>query len=132
MELLQCLKALLRVEREWVPTKPGHSLYIRPFMFSSGDGRPYLWCCIGAMPCLWIACQCKGKSHSCLCRRDAANCTPWADHVVCSAVAGGPLLSHRCNGGPTRCHATGANHSLNEHKMLWQSCSKRTLTHSTA
>ena len=43
-ELLQCLKELLRVERAWLPEREGYSLYIRPFMFSSGHsigiGRP--------------------------------------------------------------------------------------------
>jgi hypothetical protein len=34
-ELLACLMALLRVDRAWLPTRPGHSLYIRPFAFGS-------------------------------------------------------------------------------------------------
>jgi len=34
-ELIECLKALVRVDSEWIPSKEGHSLYIRPFMFSS-------------------------------------------------------------------------------------------------
>lgn len=29
-ELLACLKALLRVERGWIPSAPGFSLYLRP------------------------------------------------------------------------------------------------------
>ena len=43
-ELLECLKELLRVERQWLPEREGYSLYIRPFMFSSshsiGISRP--------------------------------------------------------------------------------------------
>eukprot|EP00878_Enallax_costatus_P010474 GHUV01010936.1.p1 GENE.GHUV01010936.1~~GHUV01010936.1.p1 ORF type:complete len:423 (+),score=111.92 GHUV01010936.1:1019-2287(+) len=36
-ELQQCIMELLRVDRAWLPTRPGHSMYIRPFMFGS-DG----------------------------------------------------------------------------------------------
>lgn len=34
-ELLECVKSLVRVDAEWLPNKEGHSLYIRPFAFSS-------------------------------------------------------------------------------------------------
>ncbi|XCF07614.1 branched-chain amino acid aminotransferase [Tamlana crocina] len=32
------LKALLKVDEEWIPEKEGSSLYIRPFVFASGNG----------------------------------------------------------------------------------------------
>ncbi|MHB0754643.1 branched-chain amino acid aminotransferase [Polaribacter sp. M15] len=32
------LKTLLEVDRDWIPTNDGSSLYIRPFMFASGNG----------------------------------------------------------------------------------------------
>lgn len=32
------LKALLRVDSDWIPKKEGSSLYIRPFIFASGNG----------------------------------------------------------------------------------------------
>ncbi|MBU2951587.1 branched-chain amino acid aminotransferase [Tamlana agarivorans] len=32
------LKALLEVDKDWIPTKEGSSLYIRPFVFASGNG----------------------------------------------------------------------------------------------
>lgn len=32
------LKALLEVDRDWIPTNEGSSLYIRPFVFASGNG----------------------------------------------------------------------------------------------
>ncbi|WP_435415495.1 branched-chain amino acid aminotransferase [Polaribacter aestuariivivens] len=32
------LKELLRVDEAWIPTNEGSSLYIRPFMFASGNG----------------------------------------------------------------------------------------------
>ncbi len=32
------LKALLEVDSDWIPTNDGSSLYIRPFMFASGNG----------------------------------------------------------------------------------------------
>ncbi|MDP5229467.1 MAG: branched-chain amino acid aminotransferase [Cellulophaga sp.] len=32
------LKALLKLEEQWIPTKEGSSMYIRPFMFASGEG----------------------------------------------------------------------------------------------
>jgi len=32
------LTALLQLEKDWVPTTPGSSLYIRPFIFASGTG----------------------------------------------------------------------------------------------
>jgi branched-chain amino acid aminotransferase len=32
------LKALLKVDEAWIPTNEGSSLYIRPFMFASGNG----------------------------------------------------------------------------------------------
>lgn len=32
------LVALLELEKDWIPTQPGSSLYIRPFMFASGTG----------------------------------------------------------------------------------------------
>lgn len=31
------IAALVDVERDWIPTQPGHSLYIRPFMFATDD-----------------------------------------------------------------------------------------------
>lgn len=35
---MEGLKTLLRTDSEWVPTAPGSSLYIRPFIFASGTG----------------------------------------------------------------------------------------------
>ncbi len=32
------LKTLIQLEKDWVPTTPGSSLYIRPFIFASGAG----------------------------------------------------------------------------------------------
>ncbi len=32
---IQSIAALVDVERDWIPTAPNHSLYIRPFMFAS-------------------------------------------------------------------------------------------------
>ena len=32
------LKALLEVDKDWIPKKEGSSLYIRPFVFASGNG----------------------------------------------------------------------------------------------
>jgi len=29
-EMVQCLKELIRIEKDWIPKKPMHSLYIRP------------------------------------------------------------------------------------------------------
>ena len=31
--VLHAMKELVKVEQDWIPTKPGHSLYIRPVMF---------------------------------------------------------------------------------------------------
>ncbi len=36
---LTALKELVALEKDWIPTKPGHSLYIRPLMFASD---PYI------------------------------------------------------------------------------------------
>lgn len=35
---MEGLTALLKLERDWIPTTPGSSLYIRPFIFASGTG----------------------------------------------------------------------------------------------
>lgn len=32
------LKALLEIDKDWIPTKDGSTLYIRPFIFASGNG----------------------------------------------------------------------------------------------
>ena len=32
------LKELLKLEKAWIPTSPGSALYIRPFMFATGQG----------------------------------------------------------------------------------------------
>jgi branched-chain amino acid aminotransferase len=32
---LQSLAAVVDIDREWIPSEPGHSLYIRPFMFAT-------------------------------------------------------------------------------------------------
>ena len=37
-ELLECLKELLRVDARWMPDRLGYSMYIRPFMYSTGSG----------------------------------------------------------------------------------------------
>ncbi|MFV0565239.1 MAG: branched-chain amino acid aminotransferase [Flavobacteriaceae bacterium] len=35
---MEGLKTLLKVDEAWIPTKEGSSLYIRPFVFASGNG----------------------------------------------------------------------------------------------
>lgn len=35
---MEGLKTLLEVDKNWIPTKEGSSLYIRPFVFASGQG----------------------------------------------------------------------------------------------
>lgn len=35
---LEGLKTLLKVDSDWIPTSEGSSLYIRPFIFASGEG----------------------------------------------------------------------------------------------
>lgn len=32
---VQCVATLVNLEKEWIPSKPNHSLYIRPFMFAT-------------------------------------------------------------------------------------------------
>ena len=39
-ELLECIKELLRVDKEWIPTKRGYSMYLRPVIFSTTLARP--------------------------------------------------------------------------------------------
>lgn len=34
-ELLECIKELLRVDKEWIPVKRGYSMYLRPVIFST-------------------------------------------------------------------------------------------------
>ena len=34
-ELLECIKSLIKVDSNWLPSKEGHSLYLRPYLFSS-------------------------------------------------------------------------------------------------
>lgn len=41
-ELLECIKELLRVEREWVPDEEGFSVYIRPTLIGT---HPFLGVC---------------------------------------------------------------------------------------
>jgi len=36
--ILEGLKKLLAVDKDWIPNSPGSSLYIRPFIFASGQG----------------------------------------------------------------------------------------------
>ncbi|WP_047415988.1 branched-chain amino acid aminotransferase [Cellulophaga sp. Hel_I_12] len=35
---MEGLKALLQLDEKWIPTKEGSSMYIRPFMFATGEG----------------------------------------------------------------------------------------------
>jgi len=35
---MEGLKALLNLEKDWIPTKEGSSLYLRPFTFATGEG----------------------------------------------------------------------------------------------
>ena len=35
---MEGLKTLLKVDREWIPKKEGSTLYVRPFIFASGNG----------------------------------------------------------------------------------------------
>jgi len=35
---MEGLKKLLEIDQDWIPTSEGSSLYIRPFMFASGEG----------------------------------------------------------------------------------------------
>ena len=34
-ELLECIKELLRVDKEWIPARRGYSMYLRPVIFST-------------------------------------------------------------------------------------------------
>ncbi len=34
---IEGMKELIRMDRDWIPTKPDHSLYIRPFMFGTDE-----------------------------------------------------------------------------------------------
>jgi branched-chain amino acid aminotransferase len=34
---VECVRKLVELDREWIPNKPGFSLYIRPFMFSTDE-----------------------------------------------------------------------------------------------
>ncbi len=34
---MEGMKELVRLEKDWIPNKPDHSLYIRPFMFATDD-----------------------------------------------------------------------------------------------
>ena len=34
---IQLIQKIVDIDREWVPSKEGHSLYIRPFMFATDD-----------------------------------------------------------------------------------------------
>ena len=34
-DFVQAVKAVVKVDERWIPTKPGTSLYIRPFMFAT-------------------------------------------------------------------------------------------------
>ncbi len=49
---VEAVKALVRVEADWVPDQPGTSLYIRPFIFASSNGlgvhaaHDYIFCII--------------------------------------------------------------------------------------
>lgn len=36
-DLLQAIKAIVDLERDWVPSEPGTSLYIRPFLFGNDE-----------------------------------------------------------------------------------------------
>ena len=36
-KFVEALEVLLRLDKEWIPTKEGSSLYIRPFMFATDD-----------------------------------------------------------------------------------------------
>lgn len=36
MQLLDCIKQLLRLEKSWIPKEKGYSLYIRPTMIGTG------------------------------------------------------------------------------------------------
>ncbi len=36
-ETLHCLKKLIEIEKDWVPSAPGTSLYIRPFIFATDN-----------------------------------------------------------------------------------------------
>ncbi|XP_074427605.1 branched-chain-amino-acid aminotransferase, mitochondrial isoform X6 [Larus michahellis] len=40
-ELLECIRALVRLEQEWVPPGPGTSLYIRPTFIGTEELRPH-------------------------------------------------------------------------------------------
>ena len=35
---MEGLKALLEIDKDWIPKKDGSTLYIRPFIFASGNG----------------------------------------------------------------------------------------------
>ena len=34
---VECVRKLVDLDREWIPNKPGYSLYIRPFMFATDE-----------------------------------------------------------------------------------------------
>ena len=53
-DFVQAVEALVDVDRDWIPTAPGTSLYIRPFIFATDSflgvapSRTYLFCIIAS------------------------------------------------------------------------------------
>ncbi len=53
-DFVQAVEALVDVDRDWIPTAPGTSLYIRPFIFATdpflgvAPSRTYLFCIIAS------------------------------------------------------------------------------------
>ena len=40
---VEAVKALVKAQEDWVPSEPGTSLYIRPFMFATEATLAYIW-----------------------------------------------------------------------------------------
>jgi len=79
---LQSLRELVTIDKRWVPTTPGHSLYLRPFMFASevglgvrSTGRA-TYCLIASPAALYFA-------------RGAAPVTVWWSTEYVRAAPGG-------------------------------------------
>jgi branched-subunit amino acid aminotransferase/4-amino-4-deoxychorismate lyase len=49
-QLLECIKELLRIDEDWIPTEKGYSMYLRPVMFSTTPWLGLTQCRCAATP----------------------------------------------------------------------------------
>ena len=93
-ELLKCIVELVRVDKEWTPTAPNCSLYIRPTMIGTNVCMYVCMCnCVYWVVCIGTCVVCACAYYVCVCTVYFRTCAVCICLCICAEMYGVPFVS---------------------------------------